>query len=135
MPAIVRLWPSNDDDNEEEENGDDDGDGAIVLRKRRLLECTEVQTCSLETAWWALRLPPLVMGPTCTSQIPPRSIQRGINRRCNYYYLGTAAAAIEFFFTKKQEYFFYPKTLFKPSLVYFYNGNGNQVPLKGEHLG
>ena len=60
----------------QEEDGDDDGDGAIVLRKRGLVECTEVQTCSLETAWWALRLPPLVMGPTCTSQIPPQSIQR-----------------------------------------------------------
>ena len=76
LAGLCRLWPSDDDDNVEEEDGDDDGDGAIVLRKRGLVECTEVQTCSLETAWWALRLPPLVMGPTCTSQIPPRSIQR-----------------------------------------------------------
>ena len=87
LAGLCRLWPSDDDDNVEEEDGDDDGDGAIVLRKRGLVECTEVQTCSLETAWWALRLPPLVMGPTCTSQIPPQNIQRGISRPCKYYYL------------------------------------------------
>ena len=26
MPAVGRLWPSNDDDKEEEESGDDDED-------------------------------------------------------------------------------------------------------------
>ena len=48
---------------------------------------------------------------------------------------GKAAAAIDFFFYQKKGVFFLSQNTFQALFSLFLYRNGNQVPLKGEHLG